>query len=78
MIMNEMHIVVAPITFTEAEVIAAIEQWLRFGEGSCVELGQAFNSGHRGYYSQDGWAARVLKFHLSQLKAEMEGKQNES
>jgi len=49
-------------TFTGDEVLAAIQQFLSYGE---VSLN---GKGHLGYYSGGGWPARVLRFHLEQLQ----------
>jgi hypothetical protein len=50
--------------FSKQQVIAAIEQWLEYGESS-------FNGkGHKGYFSGSGWAARCLRHHLEQIKSE--------
>jgi hypothetical protein len=48
-------------TFTDDQVIGAIEAWLEYGEQS---LGKA----HNGYFSDWGWAARCLRYHLKQLR----------
>jgi hypothetical protein len=47
-------------TFTDQQVRFAIESFLEFGENS-------YGIAHKGYYSNGGWAARCLKFHLAQI-----------
>ena len=49
--------------FTESNVKKSIESFLEYGEDE-------FGNSHGGYFSGDGWAARVLKWHLNQLKFE--------
>jgi hypothetical protein len=47
-------------TFAKWEVIAAIEQFLEYGE-------EQFQKSHDGYFSGQGWAARCLRSHKEQL-----------
>ena len=54
--------------FTPAEVESAVRRFLEFGEESYVPGNRPFKSGHHGYYSGSGWAARVLRYHLQQLR----------
>jgi hypothetical protein len=49
--------------FTDSDIVTAIRHFLQFGED-----GQGRS--HQGYYSGDGWAARVMRFHLDQLNVE--------
>ena len=58
-------------TFTEAEIVRALGEYLAWGEHSVVPNGRAIGYGHRGYYSGDGWPARVLRYHLAQLTKPM-------
>lgn len=51
--------------FTNLEIEHAIEQWLGFGE-------EALGKCQQGYFSGNGWAARVLRFHLEQIRKEIE------
>jgi hypothetical protein len=47
--------------FDPDQVIIAIEHFLDYGE-------QTYQKGqHDGYFSGNGWAARVLRFHHKQL-----------
>jgi hypothetical protein len=52
-----------PETFSDWEVEQAVRQFLEFGV-------QTFGTAHKGYYAGGGWAARCLRFHLEQLKAQ--------
>lgn len=58
--------VVMEETFTDSQVIAAIREFLKYGE-------QEFNKSHSGYFSGDGWAARCLRFHMGKLEAKEGG-----
>jgi len=56
--------------FSTDMVIAAIRQWLEYGE-STFNPDKDFNinnPGHGGYFSGYGWAARCLRYHLEQLR----------
>ena len=49
-------------TFTEDNIQKAIQNFLDFSD-------QMFEAGHQGgYFNGGGWAARVLRYHLRQLK----------
>ncbi len=48
-------------TFEDWEVDQAIKQFLEYGEET---LNNA--KGQKGYFSGNGWAARVLRYHLKQ------------
>ena len=50
-------------TFSKDQIEHAVKLFLDFGETS-------FNQCHKGYFSGDGFAARALRFHLSELKNE--------
>src|ERR1039458_861971 len=55
------RLVMPPVeTFSEHEVEHAIRQFLQWGE-------QEYQKSHKGYFSGPGWAARCLRYHLSQL-----------
>ncbi len=54
-------------TFDKSETIKSIKQFLDYGEQSYEPKG---SDGHAGYFSGDGWAARVLRSHLKDLKRE--------
>mgnify|MGYP007100062092 CR=1 FL=1 len=57
-------------TFDDDQVILAIEHWLEYGQQS-YNPGRhpsAKFAGHAGLFSNSGWDARVLRFHLEQLK----------
>lgn len=59
----------SPERFTSDQVIAAIEDFLEYGESSFVETKVTPDSlGHCGYLSKGGWAACCLRFHLTELK----------
>ena len=51
-----------PETFSDEEIVRALEQFLEFGEAT-------FQRAHRGYYAGSGWAARCLRYHLEQMRA---------
>ena len=52
-------------TFDKVETIKSIEQFLVYGEQTYEPKG---SNGHAGYFSGDGWAAKVLRSHLEDLK----------
>lgn len=53
--------------FTKTEVITAVKQFLTYGEDSFNPHANRNISGHRGYYSECGWAARALRYLYEQL-----------
>lgn len=59
-------------TFTDDDVIRAIEQWLKYGEDSYIPCGERLPSGmtrgHHGNYAGCGWASRCLRWHLWQFQ----------
>lgn len=58
-------------TFSTEEIKSVIRQFLQYGEdGSAPSLVSCQPDGnkHLGYYSGDGFAARVLRYHLEQLE----------
>lgn len=58
----------SPETFNESQIETAIMQFLAYGEESFVPETELRNKGHYGYFSGSGWAARCLRFHLTQLQ----------
>lgn len=64
-------------TFSHEQVLHAIETFLQYGEQSYCPSG-APDAGHRGYFSGSGWAARCLRWHFEQLKAEQEKRKETS
>lgn len=48
-------------TFSNNEVICALEQFLEYGESQ-------YGKSQQGYFSGSGFAARCLRFHLEELK----------
>ncbi len=53
--------------FTKDEVTTAVKQFLSYGEESFNPHGDKNISGHRGYFSEYGWAARALRYLHEQL-----------
>ena len=53
--------------FTVQQVICAIEEFLKYGEDSFVKDKEIGDLGQGGYFRGNGWAARCLRFHLSEL-----------
>ena len=51
-------------TFTQLEVLCAIEQFLEYGE-------KTYHTAHKGYFSKSGWAARCLRFHRDELRTRL-------
>lgn len=49
--------------FSHSDVSWAIQQFLQWGENE-------YGKSQQGYFSGDGWAARVLRYHLVQLRAQ--------
>lgn len=47
--------------FDKEEIEKAITQFLEFGD-------EAMGCCHLGYFGGNGWAARVLRYHLEQMK----------
>ena len=54
-------------TFTPDQVDSAIAAFLEYGEQSLND--DLSQGGHRGYFSGNGWAARCLRWHRTELAA---------
>jgi len=62
-------------TFSGSEINKAIEPFLEYGQRSRVQRRPRESSpGHQGYFSDNGWAARCLRFHLKQRTANEDAK----
>ena len=59
--------VVKEETFTKIEMMTAVKQFLTYGEESYNPQSNRNITGHRGYYSDCGWAARALRYLYEQL-----------
>lgn len=63
------HVDPAVETFSPTELLSALKQWLEFGEDTYnpqKRIGD--RCGHGGYFNGCGWAARVLRWHLSVIE----------
>ena len=58
-------------TFTKDQIISALKGWADYGEQTYVPEKATGELGHRGYFSGQGWAARVIR----SVIAEMENQQ---
>lgn len=57
-----------PEVFTPDQVETCLRHWLKYGEQSFVPEKEFGAPGHRGVFSGDGFEARCLRYHLSQVK----------
>ncbi len=62
--------VVEEETFNKMEIVAAVKSFLEYGEQTMCAFDQSKATGHQGYFSGSGFAARALRYLYNQLKEE--------
>jgi len=54
--------------FSGKQIIQAVKAFLEYGEQSFVPDKPIGTPGHSGYFNDMGWAARCLRYHLTELE----------
>ena len=55
-------------TFTREQIMNAVKSFIEYGENTMCAFDQSKATGHQGYFSGSGYAARAMRFLYEQLK----------